>query len=299
MKSRPLLHVGMPKCASTWLQMHLFKPRHGFRQALFPFATYLDFISPSSFYCSHPGSKVELDKPDGLVPVISSEVLIGSPLTGGAEGETNLYRLHNAFPDARILIVIREQNAMLRSLYKLLVNFGLPYKIETVLFNDLVGNVPTFDLKYLCYDYKIEAYQQAFGKDSVLVLPYEQFKLKPKQFLDAIRLFCEIEPDHYPIQANMDKRENTNRSLVSLEIKRLYNRYIAKTKFSMEGLYKPTQISGRANFNPLVPLVVERWLEKRFAAKVVRMTDGFYAESNARTETLANLSLGEYGYQLP
>lgn len=299
MDSRPLVHVGMPKCASTWLQNHFFKPKHGFRKALTPFSTFLEFVNPRSFEYSRPASTQNLDKSDGLIPVISFEMLIGSPLTGGADGEANLHRLQNSFPDARVLLVIREQKAMLRSIYKLLVNFGSPYKIATVLMNDLVGNVPTFDLHYLCYDKKIAAYQQAFGKESVLVLPYEQFNLNPDRFLGEIARFCDIDTEQFRLPTDTGTRENANRTLVSLEIKRLYNRYIAKSKFAMEGLYKPTQISGKANFNPPVPQVIDRWMEKRFANNIALVTDGFYAHSNAEVEALTNLKLGEHGYQLP
>ncbi len=299
MTHRPLLHVGMPKCGSTWLQKHFFLPRNGFTQALSTFGTLLVFVKARSFQWQDCRAELNLEQADALVPVLSLEVLVGEPLTGGSDGEVNLHRLHETLPDARILFVIREQRAMLRSIYKSLVNFGYPYKIDTVLYNDLVGNVPTFDLSYLCYHYPIEAYQRVFGEDSVLVLPYEQLSEQPAQFMAAIRSFCQVDVDRYPVVAETGRRENVNRSLLSLEIKRLYNRYLAKTKFSMEGLYKPTQISGKGNVEPPVPAFFERWLEQRFAARVRYVTEGYYAESNARVEASTGLALADYGYELP
>lgn len=299
MTYRPLLHVGMPKCGSTWLQKHFFLPCNGFTQALSTFETLLLFAKARSFQWQECRAALNLEQAGELVPVLSLEVLVGEPLSGGSDGEANLHRLHETLPDARILFVVREQRAMLRSIYKSLVNFGFPYKIDTVLYNDLVGNVPSFDLSYLCYHYPIEAYQKVFGKDSVLVLPYEQFSSRPGEFMAAIRSFCGVDVDRYPVMAETGKRENVNRSLLSLEIKRLYNRYIAKTKFSMEGLYKPTHVSNKGNIEPPVPVFLQRWLEDRFAAKVRYMTEGYYAESNARVEAVTGLSLSDYGYELP
>jgi hypothetical protein len=288
----------MPKCGSTWLQKHFFRPRHGFVQALSTFDTLLLFVKAKSFQWQDCRAQLDMEKADKLVPVVSLEVLVGEPLSGGSDGEAILQRLHQTLPDARVLFVIREQRAMLRSLYKSLVTFGYPYKIDTVLYNDLVGNIPTFDLSYLCYHYPIEAYQRVFGKDSVLVLPYELFSARPGEFMDTIRSFCGIEADRFPIRAETGRRENINRSLVSLEIKRLFNRYVAKTRFSVEGLYKPTNISGKGNYEPPVPGFVERWLERRFAEKVRYVTEDYFAESNDRVEAAGGLNLAEFGYQL-
>lgn len=299
MSHRPLLHVGMPKCGSKWLQKHFFRVRNGFTPAISRFDTLLVFARAKSFQWQDCRELLDLSEAGELVPVLSLESLVGEPLSGGSDGEAILHRLHRTVPDARVLFVIREQGAMLRSLYKSLVNFGYPYKIDRVLYNDLVGNVPTFDLSYLCYHYPIEAYQQAFGKDSVLALPYEMFDARPEAFMQAIRSFCEIDEDRYPLKAQTGQRENVNRSLVSLEIKRLYNRYVAKTKFSVEGLYKPTQISGKGNVEPPVPAFFERWLEQRFSGKIRYMTDGYFAESNARVEAVTGLDLAEFGYDLP
>lgn len=74
---------------------------------------------------------------------------------------------------------------------------------------------------------------------------------------------------------------------------------MAKTKFSLEGLYKPTNISGEGNVARPVPGFIERWLERRFADKVRYVTDGYFAESNARVEAATGLELAEFGYTLP
>ena len=297
--NRPLVHIGMPKCASTWLQKHFFRPRNGFREAVSTHYAYFGFIHEDSFQWTSRRDQIDLATPDDLVPVMSAEALAGNPLTGGHDGERNLSRIHSALPEARILIVIREQESMMRSLYKLLINFGYPYRIGTVLENKLAGNMPTFTLQYLYYHHIIAAYQQMFGADSVLVLPYEAFQVEPSVFLEQVRRFCEVDIEARPLKVDLHKRENINRSLVSIEIKRIYNRYIARTRFSVGGLVNPGQISGKGNFDPYVPQLLERCLERRFRQQVQKKTCGFYAESNAQTQRLTGLDLAAYGYQLP
>lgn len=293
------MHIGMPKCASTWLQKHFFRPRNGFREAVSARYAYFGFIHQGSFQWTTCRDQIDLATPDDLVPVISAEALAGNPLTGGYDGEINLSRIHCALPEARILIIIREQEDMMRSLYKLLINFGYPYPVGLVLENQLAGNMPTFNLEYLCYHHIIGAYQKVFGADSVLVLPYEAFQAEPSVFLEQVRLFCEVDTKVKPLKVNLEKHENMNRSLASIELKRIYNRYIARTRFSMGGFVNPGEISGKGNFDPYIPQMLERFLERRFRQQVQKKTCGFYTESNMQTQRMAGLNLAAYGYQLP
>ena len=293
------MHIGMPKCASTWLQKHFFRPRNGFREAVSARYAYFGFIHQGSFQWTTCRDQIDLATPDDLVPVISAEALAGNPLTGGYDGEINLSRIHCALPEARILIIIREQEDMMRSLYKLLINFGYPYPVGLVLENQLAGNMPTFNLEYLCYHHIIGAYQKVFGADSVLVLPYEALQAEPSVFLEQVRLFCDVDARAKPLKVNLEKRENINRSLASIELKRIYNRYIARTRFSMGGFVNPVEISGKGNFDPYIPQLLERFLERRFRQQVQKKMCGFYTESNMQTQRMTGLNLATHGYQLP
>lgn len=299
MNKRPLVHIGMQKCASTWLQRQFFKPRNGFQQPLDNSPIYWVFIDPRSYEWQNPREQLELENDEGLVPVLSAEALVGNPMAGGVNGETNMHRLKACLPDARILLIIREQRAMLRSLYNLLVNWGMPHSIETLLYNELAVNVPNFEARFLFYDNIIRSYQEQFGRENLLVLPMEQFQVDPATFLDTISRFCELDQTQFPINADTGRRINEKRSLVSLEIKRCYNRYIAKTKLSPGGLYRPIRIQGKCNFNPRVPAWLNERLENRFAARVEKMIAGLYADSNLKTQELTGLDLAEYGYKLP
>ena len=293
----PLVHVGMPKCASSWLQRHFLKRPHGYRRCFGPLQAHLAFIAPRPFSWSRPrhiGLKVE----DGLVPTITCEMLSGNPLTGGADGEMILQRLGGCIPNARILLVIREQRAMLRSLYQLLVTWGCPYDIDTLLGPGPVGNVPRFAPDYLCYDRIIGAYQQVFGAERVLVLPVELMQREPLEFLRKINAFAGVDEQRFPIHADTGRRENAGRSLASLELKRLYNRYLAKNAFDLTGVFRPQEIQGAGNLEFSPPGFVAERQERRFRLRVETALENFYSASNAETCVLTGLDLRAYGYQL-
>ncbi|MEM9257546.1 MAG: hypothetical protein AAGA91_19070 [Pseudomonadota bacterium] len=299
MTHRPLVHIGMPKCASTWLQKHYFNRAHGFTPLFNTTQAYMAFVAARSFDWTDPKPLADIDDSEGLVPLVSLEGLVGKPLIGGANGEVNMYRLLASLPQARILLVIREQRAMLRSMYQLLVNWGYPYPIEQVVENRLPVNIPGFEPAFLCYERAIAAYQKHFGEDAVLVLPMEMFQTEPLAFLGKIGAFCGIDLQRYPVTADVARKENEKRSLVSLELKRLYNSCLAKTRLSPFGLYTPDNIQGAGNVNPSLPGWLNQRLEMRFSNRLNRLIDGRFSASNARTEALTGLSLGQYGYQLP
>jgi len=296
MANPPLIHIGMPKCGSTWLQKHFFNRRHGYHRCYGPLESHIAFISPRPFDWMPPQNIEPERAGKWRVPVITCEALAGNPLTGGDNGEIILHRLHKTLPQARILIVIREQRAMLRSIYQLLVNWGCPYSIDLLFKNKLAGNTPRFSPDYLCFDRQIRAYQNAFGKDKVLVLPMELFQRQANTFLQSINDFCDVDRDRFPISADTSKRENPTRSLASLEYKRFYNRFVARSSFNLNGFHSPDKIQGVANFNPWIPEKIGQWQEKRFENRVNRLVGGYYARSNDNTQLLTGIDLQSMGY---
>ena len=293
----PLVHIGMPKCASTWLQRHFFTRAHGFRRIYGPLEANLAFCAPPPFDRQQPPG-LSPPVPPGMTPLITGESLAGSPLTGGANSDLVLQRLARWVPDARILIVIREQRSMLRSLYQLLVNWGNPRVIEELLTTER-RSPPGFNLEFLEYHRIVGAYQAAFGTGNVLVLPYEKLTQQPHEFLSTITDFCRIDSSEFPLPDTYAVRENPGRSLASLFIKRLHNRFLARTALNPNGIYRPSQIQSAANFDIAVPQPVNQWLERQFSQRVERKIGHHYASSNATTEALTGLELGCLDYCLP
>jgi hypothetical protein len=60
----------------------------------------------------------------GLIPMVSSERLSGNPHSGGYDSAVLAERLHQVFPGARVLVMIREQRSMILSSWAQYVRVG-------------------------------------------------------------------------------------------------------------------------------------------------------------------------------
>lgn len=291
-----LVHIGMPKCASTWLQRQLFRPVNGYLLRYGPVASKLAFVDGEAAQWRPPEKLLGLKRAGGRVPTISGEMLAGDPLTGGHDRQLILSRLRQTLPKARILIVIREQCDMFRSLYKLLVNWGYGDTPAALLRGEGRNDCRHFQLNYLCYDTLIADYQKAFGPEQVLVLPFEIFRSEPQRFLEAINRFSECRPLNGQLQVKTEQVLNPGRGMASLALKRLYNRHIARTPFSPRGLYRPGNIHEAGNIHFNAPRFIENHLERSFQRATWTPLRKYYRDSNRRTSRLTGLDLAAYGY---
>ena len=286
----------MPKCASTWLQQQLFKPCNGYQPRYRPVESQLVFVDPPEGTWRAPEKLLGLKRAGGRVPTISGEMLAGNPLTGGADRDRIRSRIHRALPKAKILIIICEQSDMFRSLYKLLVNWGYGLSPQELLADSDRSATDRFNLSYLCYDSLIRSYQQTFGEDQVLVLPYELFTRSAERFITTVNQFAESPITEATVDT--DKVLNADRSSLGLELKRLCNRYIASTEFSPLGFYRPAAIHKSFNFSPPCPASLQRKLQERFRGEFTDEIRQICGPSNSATNRLTGLDLASFGYSV-
>src|SRR5215218_14466 len=111
---RPLLHIGYHKTGTTFLQRRVF-PEPGFSLVAGAKALRPAFVVGDPFGFDpmlvretfRPA--IEKVRERDLVPVLSAERLSGNPHSGGYDSKQIAERLAATFPEARVLIVIREQ----------------------------------------------------------------------------------------------------------------------------------------------------------------------------------------------
>jgi len=306
----PLIHVGYPKALSSWMQKLLFQPQHGFCKVMDSLALQLCLIeaSPFNFDADKPKQWIrerleEQGNPAELQPVLTGESLVGHTHCGGYNAKVNADRLKEAFPEAKILIVVREQKSMIRSLYKTFVVWGMPHSIDRLL-NPVDANMsPQFNLDFLRYDMLVDYYQQLYGKDSVLVQPYELFAADSVAFLQSIYTLCGREVDQeqlskFPTQRTLNK----NQTMANLLLQRWHNYFFLSNPFNYSGLFNSNEDNlqkrlVRSKKNPL-PEFMDNWFEESFARKVATHCDGRFNQSNQNLEALTGLSLQQYGYAL-
>lgn len=181
MKPEVFIHVGYPKCASTFLQKNVF-----------PFLKDVHFIHKymkNLYGVDHPHF-VSMCR---LLPgknLISSEIL-----TGGfsihdfyCDGKEMLERLKRLYPDAGIIIIYRNRDDWLQSMYQQFM--ANPFQ------NRHCRNYDAWYVSHLKHELlDVEGYikkaQELFSR--VLVIPFEQFREDNDWGVDEICRFMDVE----------------------------------------------------------------------------------------------------------
>lgn len=303
-----IVHVGFPKALSSWLQELWFQPANGFVIALNPVQVQLGLIDPGPFAFDTAAALAVIESAvaaaPGLIPVISSEALAGNMFCGGYNGKECIDRVAELAPGASVLLVVREQRALIRSLYKSLVTWGMPHSIERLL-NPVEPRLsPQFNLDFLRFDQRVSYYQQLFGAERVKVLAYESFADNPEGFLTELAVFASVPADfaNRPGEAPVERRVNSGQTLTNLYLQRWLNYFFHSGPFNYAGLWRADDTAWvrriqRSRRNPL-PRFMDNWFEARFANTVATHTAGEFADSNRRLQKLTGLDLASFGYEL-
>lgn len=309
--SAPLIHIGYHKTGTTWLQEHLFaNATLGFEM---PFVKRhlaesiaetdsLDFDAEACRRRFTPG--LEAVQTRGLTPVLSAERLSGNPHSGGYDSHAIMQRLALLFPQARVLICLREQQSILLSAWQQYVKIGGIAGLTEYLQppGGRVGRYPRFSLDFYRYDRLIRAYQQTFGADRVLVLPLERFIRQPREFVAAICSFTGARDDGFP-DLPYGERSNEALSPCAVEWLRRANRISGPNDLNPHPLVWSTGLHGllrksARQLQKLTPGAWDRSLKSHYQRRITTLVGEYYAESNQKTAAMTGLDLGALGYKL-
>ena len=310
-----LLHIGYHKTATTWLQTYLFRHEQaGLRTVgkskddhparLIVKARPLEFDA-EDFRAQFAPLLAKVEG-QGLLPVVSNERLSGHPSSGGYDSKEIADRLAAVFPGAKVLIVVREQRSMIRSVYKQYVLSGGPCTFETYVETavDPDARVPTFDFRFFEYEHLIRYYRSRFGDDAVLVLPYEGFVNDPAGFVESIGQFAgrPVGPEVLGTLP-FGKTPHRTPSTAVIEVTRFGNRLARRSDYQpaplvdSPWLFKRVQTFARGD---VLKKAVPQRLTDHGDAELKRQIDEAvgdrYRESNRATAALTGLDLAGYGW---
>lgn len=297
-----LIHVGLHKTGTSYLQKHIFPDASlGFRAV----AGHAEVVSrvilcnPFGDVASDIrlafGPRIDAAIRDGLCPVISCEKLSGSPASGGFWWSEGARRLLAAFPDARLVITIREQYSMIASIYKHLVRARLCASIGQFLDQSPLdrGFSPICHRAYYEYHWMIRECQAMAGDPSrVIVLPFEWLREDPVRFVRPLL------GQHVPEKFDLPREAvNPGFSAVACEVRRRSNRLFVNPSDAGKS-------SGIARLANALCWHLNRWVPRRLAARSDRrlleqiktLVGDHYARSNAETRRLTGLDLASLGY---
>lgn len=177
---RPLLlHVGYHKTATTWLQNNVLLKRHGYYRILSMDETFAQVIAPHGLaFDPAPVARLLAERraaplPGTVADVITLEALSGLPYDGGRESDAYARRLAAIAPGARILITIREQIAIMTSVYMQHIRRAGTMSPRHFFDERPFTGYTKFSPENFFYHRLVGLYQELFGADNVLVLPME------------------------------------------------------------------------------------------------------------------------------
>ncbi len=209
----PIVHIGYPGSATAWLQRQFF-PGLGDRVACFGLDRFREeLVSPSPLdfdpHCCKRHVSGLLAAHPGRVCVFSAARLSGNPHAGGWDGAEMARRIRASFDQVRILIIVREQRAMLVSGYKQHVGAGGTCSLEEYLASQGDGRGPFVRLDDFRYHRLVEYYVRLFGDRRVLVLPCELLPRDPAAFARRVLDYIGLEAPDHPEQGGPDAWRNS------------------------------------------------------------------------------------------
>lgn len=302
-----LIHIGLHKCASSFLQNEVFvkDPRllclTGSKKSpltsslIGADSTYFDKSRCLALFekkLLNPASK------NDQIPVLSAERLSGIPYFGSFDRATVSKRIKQTFPQTKIFIVIRNQQDLIRSVYGQYIKIGGTLKIDKFLRSRWKGpEFSSFNLEQFDFYKLYQHYAQYFAHSQLLVLPFEQLQNDPKSFLSRIYDFIGIPID--PEIINFNHKLNKTPSFSYLNILRMANKIF---------------LSRRTMFNHS-PLLIHKDLHTEFLKVLQKIINydhaipeissvineyigDYFQSSNKQLDETLNLNLKTLGYDL-
>ena len=312
-----LIHIGYHKTGTTWLQRHYFSRRHaGFafsRECGRTVTGGIEGMTPGRFITDQPlfhydpkATRAAFDRyfaadiAVGLTPVISYEELSGNASSGGWRSKEFAWRLAETFPEARILIVVREQRTMIRACYMQYLRAGGAVTLRDFMMQSSDPNVPQPDLYYYRYNGLVELYRKLFSPEQVLCVPFEWFRQRPREYLDRLDAFSGAAPD---LALPVEVVENPGRDMLQYPLARLLNPLMRRNSANGRSPYaipflnvwgpNALRIMGR-----MAPAAWDRALVKRWERTIESCTAGFYEESNRCLGELIGFDLRQFGWRV-
>ena len=221
--SKVILHIGYPKTATKWF-LGNFYPKVENAGIIY---------NENLFYDTTPGKEFFEVKPDERYIERELKIIATHALSGFGEGKLQigsfrsffLKHLKLQFPDASVIIFIRNQYDFLASLYSSYLKKGGTEKIHTFYKVNTDNDGVFFSFEYLNYAKAIKEFQNEFGKEKVHVFLYEDFLENNFRFINefASKFNISIDLDKISFQK---KNEKLRIGLINLLLQS--NKFFAK-----------------------------------------------------------------------
>lgn len=314
-----LVHVGLHKTATSWLQNAFFSaPGSGFwapevasaGDAPAKQAGYLFFrgddgclLNDEAFSAADVCNRLScLVPPAGLVPVISNERLAGHPLSGGYDRWEIARRIRSVFPQARILVTIRSQEAVILSNYLQYLKYGGWHKPELYLKPPGNARTPSLTLAFWDYERLAQGYEAIFGTGNVLLLPQELLRSDPHDFVRRLAGFAgAAAPAHVDSGREVNPRRAVAAAYHLRRLTWLRNKSAANAfapPILSRRVERIVEIGLKSAASALIPDGVNRRVAQSLDLRIRTMVGERYAAGNRRLSAALGIDLGAMGYTI-
>jgi hypothetical protein len=314
-----ILHVGLHKTGTTFLQERVFPALPGVR-----FVHPLHYAQPSDgpierfilelMFRNAACIDVErhrkriygwLAQLHEHTVLISSEAIVGWPIENHSNLAVNAEYLARVFPTAKIWLVVRRQDRWVESAYAQLLKAGFSTTIERYLnyraegqggrfdrYNVGLYNGPNVDARDLDWNAFDLHYRARWGRDAVLTLPFELFNEDSAGFLRRFYSFAGVSDGVFP---DTSERINERWSPLAAGVAKLVNKVPMPVKRALRDRvgkqWHPSAVLGRT--------LPDAWLLGRSSALSPELGAALLELHRADNQALGQrigIDLGAYGY---
>jgi hypothetical protein len=230
-----------------------------------------------------------------MVPVVSSELLVGSPFCGARDSFVIARRLKCLWPHAKVLVVLRQQVDAMLSLYKQYVLTGGVCSAHEFFLPPRSFSWNWFSDDYYQYDRLVEYYQSLFGVDAVVVRLYEDFAASTADFATHILVGLGLPVDDTDARPN--RRVHASLSLGATRILRIANRLERTPNNPAPLVHLPgLRVVSQKGLRKIDPLLRRFVSDRRLRDWLNQRYEGVFTAGNRRLESILGRDLRALGY---
>lgn len=299
-KCFPIIHVGYPKTATTWfrekfypnIRNYYYVSRNDVAEKILDINVFnFEPLKTRLFFLQKYGERIVICEERILVDLQKKGFLI----------KENANRLKSVFPEAKVVILIRNQLELFASKYSQYIKAGGNYGIRRYLFREKKDTyrMEEFFSNY-SYDKIIDYYFYLFGENNVFVYLYEDFAGNPHKIINSI-----VSEFEFDVDSNLEtKSVNTRLRWSLLYLLRFINCFTRKRRINK---YYLIHIPYLFEVSRVAFLYLNKFrifgkpisTKKLLGKKNSRFIINFYKKSNRLLiEKYGLVKIKDYGYPL-
>ncbi|VAW02231.1 hypothetical protein MNBD_ALPHA04-675 [hydrothermal vent metagenome] len=296
-----LIHPGFHKTGTTWMQEVLFKDERLFNLMFDQLETDALLVRPHDFQFSKQDATASIDArrsaaDSNLIDVISSELLCGNMFSGSRDSRILAERLFAVTGPAKILLTVRAQRPMLKSVYLQYVKRGGRKSLTDFLNFEPEPGYNWFRPEIFEFHHLADHYASLFGAQNILVLPQELLIGDRQAFFEILMKFVTGEALVEGMSVSNEKGVGISPPSSAIPMLRFAN-LLRKTPVNPEAM---TSFSGVGDLLTSLSYRM-RFGRKRKDANISReiksFADGRYGVSNTKLQSYVPVDLSDLGYE--